>query len=124
MLYSASLVFVGGGLGALCRYLISVAMKAYEVESIYATLAVNALGALLIGCLLGFEWRASLPSELRLLLIVGFCGGFTTFSTFSAELYSMLQAYRYVVACAYILGTNALCLLLLFLGVRILNISN
>lgn len=119
MLYSASLVFAGGGLGALCRYLISVLMKTYELESIYATLTVNALGTLLIGCLLGFEWRASLPSELRLLLIVGFCGGFTTFSTFSAELYTMLQASRYVAACVYILGTNALCLLLLLLGVYI-----
>lgn len=84
------LVFVGGGLGAVLRYLVGLLLPVWEGEGIpWATFAVNALGAFLIGFLMGLSTRGSLSEEYRLLLVVGVCGGFTTYSSFAWELLTL-----------------------------------
>ena len=90
-------VFLGGGLGAVCRYL-ATSFFAVRFGSAfpYGTLFVNVSGSFLMGVLMGllplFPFGDKyLPENLRLLLAVGFLGGFTTFSSFSMETLTLLQ---------------------------------
>ena len=90
-----NILAVGAGsfIGGVARYLVSLAMKGIGKGFPWATLTVNLLGCLLIGLLWGFLSRnASESTSWGLFLTVGLCGGFTTFSTFSKEALTMLQA--------------------------------
>ena len=90
-----NILAVGAGsfIGGVARYLVSLAMKGIGKGFPWATLTVNLLGCLLIGLLWGFLSRnATESTSWGLFLTVGLCGGFTTFSTFSKEALSMLQA--------------------------------
>ena len=94
-------VFLGGGLGAVCRYLAtSLFAVRFGAAFPYGTLFVNVSGSFLMGLLIGvlplLPRDVLLPENLRFLLAVGFLGGFTTFSSFSMETLTLLQ------------GTNAL----------------
>lgn len=88
------LVFVGGGLGAVLRYIITT-QAAMRLSGLFpwGTLIVNTVGSLLMGFIMGFlinrAW--SLGESARLLLAVGFLGGFTTFSSFSMETVTLLK---------------------------------
>lgn len=98
------IVFAGSGLGGVCRYGLShaVALNTGGVIFPWGTFAVNMLGCLLIGVIYGLADRWSvLNPELRLLLTVGFCGGFTTFSSFINEDYMLFGASEFVTAAAY-----------------------
>ena len=85
------LVIAGGGIGSACRYLMSVfANRRFGDSFAWGTMTVNLLGCLLIGFLVGLVDRSILPKAYRLLLITGFLGGFTTFSSFSIESIGMI----------------------------------
>ncbi|MFD0933488.1 fluoride efflux transporter CrcB [Psychroflexus salinarum] len=121
---SALLVFLGGGLGSLARYWIYLFFK-YQVDTkldVYGTLTVNVLGSLLIGFLMGWLLKSetSYPN-LQLLLVVGFCGGFTTFSTFSAENMSLLKNNLYTEFLLYGLGSLLLGVLAVLIGIVIIK---
>lgn len=82
----------GSFVGGAARYLISVAMKSMSRGFPWATLLVNLAGCLIIGLLLGlFSKTSNVGNSWQLFLTVGFCGGFTTFSTFANESFQMLQ---------------------------------
>ncbi len=90
-LLSAFAVFVGAGLGALLRWLLGSRLNPVFPTIPLGTLAANLLGGLLIG--FAITWLArhpNVPPEIRLLIITGFLGGLTTFSTFSAEVVNLL----------------------------------
>ena len=90
-----NILAVGAGsfIGGVARYLVSLAMKGIGKGFPWATLTVNLLGCLLIGLLWGLLNRNATESTFcGLFLTVGLCGGFTTFSTFSKEALTMLQA--------------------------------
>ena len=105
MLKEIVLVGLGGGVGSIMRFLTSkYVCKFFPHELPLATFIVNVAGCLLIGLLIGISSRNNLLAEdIRLLLIVGFCGGFTTFSTFSLENLHLYQAGNYWLLAVYIL---------------------
>ena len=93
------LVGTGGFFGAVSRYLMSGWVHSLLQKPLfpYGTLAVNILGCFLIGLLNGvFETRQIFNPELRLLVFIGFLGGFTTFSTFGYELFSFLRDSQFL----------------------------
>ena len=103
------LVGIGGFAGSILRYLVSVFMIQYCAGSILpaGTFTVNAIGSFLIGILLattgGSGWYY--------LCVTGFCGGFTTFSTFSAEVVNLLRASHYGQSLLYIAASIIVCAL-------------
>lgn len=112
-------VFLGGGLGSICRYGIGLLVGSQN-EFPWATLVANALSSLIIGMMMGYLLsRGTLDSSLRLLGVVGFCGGFSTFSTFSYENYMLLQNQAFLALFLNILGSVSVCLLCIYLGMKI-----
>ena len=88
----ALLVFAGGGAGSVLRYLISRAMASNSGLAFpWGTFTVNVAGCLLLGLLIGWLGAGEQNTQMRLLLAVGFCGGFTTFSAFALENLRLLQ---------------------------------
>ena len=110
------LVGAGSFLGGIARYLISLAMKGLGSSFPWATMTANIVGCLLIGLLWAAFNRVHASSQLNLLLIVGFCGGFTTFSTFSKESLCLLQAGDYLTFALYALGSVVLGIIAVALG--------
>lgn len=110
-------VGAGGALGSIARYaLAGVALGGIHLLGFpLGTLAVNAAGSLLIGILL----EATSSETLGWLLIVGFCGGFTTFSTFSADTVRLLRAGCYNAAAIYVALSVAVCIVFAALGMWI-----
>lgn len=92
MIYSILSIFVGAGLGALLRWGLSLGLNAVFPTIPLGTLAANLIGGYFIGvAAVLFAAKAGLPPELRLFVITGFMGGLTTFSTFSAEVVTLLS---------------------------------
>ena len=107
----------GGAAGSIVRYLLSGGILAGQTLLGFpaGTFTVNAAGSLLIGILL----EASVSETLGWLLIVGFCGGFTTFSTFSADTVRLLRAGCYNAAAVYVALSVAVCIVFAALGMLI-----
>ena len=106
MIRSLLLVGAGSAVGGILRWLLSMWLKWGGRGFPWATFAVNILGCLLIGLLWGWGNR-SLSPQLMLLLSVGLCGGFTTFSTFSKESLILLQGGNYLMFALYVGGSIA-----------------
>ena len=118
MLKSILIVGTGSFLGGALRFVISSLMKGWCASSFpWATLTVNLLGCLLIGVTYGlFARHSSVSHALCLLLTTGFCGGFTTFSTFANEGVQMLQSGNLGAFATYVSMSLVLGMLLVMLG--------
>ncbi|MFC0229597.1 fluoride efflux transporter CrcB [Serratia aquatilis] len=96
MLSSLLAVFVGGGLGSMLRWAVSLKMNPLHQHIPLGTLSVNLLGGFIIGLAMAlFARMTHIDSNLKLLITTGFCGGLTTFSTFSLEVVYLLQDGRF-----------------------------
>ncbi|AFL79897.1 camphor resistance protein CrcB [Aequorivita sublithincola DSM 14238] len=111
------LVFIGGGFGSTLRYLLSSYLNDYENGVPYGTLAANVLGSLLIGIILGLALKnETLSQNTVLFLATGFCGGFTTFSTFAYENHLFLRAGDFMSFALYTFGSFVLGFAMVFFG--------
>jgi CrcB protein len=111
-------VALGGAAGSLLRYGVQRLLPSHSFPT--NTFAVNLAGCLLIGVLWAMVQKGSLGTGGRLLLMTGFCGGFTTFSAFSLEGMQLLQTGRWAQYFFYVLLSVALGLLATFIGYKLL----
>lgn len=111
----------GGLFGSIARYLISHYFSQFSQLSYpWATTIVNLLGSIIIGCLIAlFENGLDISNELKLLIIVGFCGGFTTFSTFSLEFIKLIDKGQFLIATSYLLINVFIGIILCFISYKI-----
>lgn len=99
------LVFVGGGIGSVARYWVGeIALKYYKGNFPIGTLTSNFLACLILGlCVYFFKDKLNSSEWIKYLVLVGFCGGFSTFSTFSVETVKLFQDQFYMLGIANIL---------------------
>lgn len=117
------LVGLGGGVGSVARFLCQRSVSAWYPHAFpFGTLIVNFLGCFLIGLLLGLMEKGNIVKpELRLLLLTGFCGGFTTFSAFAAENIQLLKDGRLLYFTIYLVASVVLGILATFAGLSIVK---
>ena len=119
------LVGAGGFIGSIARYLLSgwVLHHTLGGKFPWSTFVVNVLGCLLIGVLSGMierlEW---FTPQMRLLLLTGLLGGFTTFSAFGLETVFLLRRGEVLIAVAYALSSVAVCVTAVWVGLRMIEL--
>ncbi|NBS18837.1 MAG: fluoride efflux transporter CrcB [Flavobacteriia bacterium] len=115
------LVFVGGGVGTVMRFWMGKLLPYSGKGFPWATFGVNLLGCFIIGLITGFILRNSSENQSSLVLfaVIGFCGGFTTFSSFAFENLSFLRSGAFGTLMAYTLLSLSLGLLMVYLGIWI-----
>jgi fluoride exporter len=116
-------IAIGGATGSVLRYLTSLLVnKFWHNHFPAATLITNILGCFLIGLFIGFLTRNNLQNtNLNYFLLTGFCGGYTTFSTFSAENLNLIQSQNPTQAALYILSSVGLGIFAVWLGLFAAN---
>ena len=119
MIRNLLLVALGGAGGSVLRYMLSNINTSFP----WGTFAVNVLGSFLIGLLVGLMSKGVLSPEMKLLLVTGFCGGFTTFSTFANESFSMMKAGDFLLTALYVGASVIIGILAVWGGMTLSNIS-
>ena len=116
------LVFIGGGLGSVLRFIIGKWLNNTENGIPYGTFAANILGSFLIGLILGYAAKNNNLSESQtLLLATGFCGGFTTFSTFAYENHMLLKSGDFSSFAIYTIASFIVGFLAVFTGMYLVK---
>ncbi len=120
MLVNLGWVALGGALGAASRFLLQrLAHLWLDAGYPWGTFGINVVGCFAIGCLIGASVNQPwFESYGRALLVIGFLGAFTTFSTFSIETINLFEQSRIFSAILYAGGTTVMCLFAAWLGLR------
>jgi CrcB protein len=117
------LVFIGGGFGSVLRYIISRYLNNSESNFPLGTFTANILGSLLIGIIIGFAAKNNtLTQNQTLLLATGFCGGFTTFSTFAYENHVLFKSGDFTSFALYTFASFVIAFLAVFAGIYLSRI--
>ena len=112
------LVFLGGGFGSMLRFILGKYLNSTSSGIPFGTFAANILGSLLIGIILGMAAKNNtISDEYTLLLATGFCGGFTTFSTFAYENHVFLKSGDFMTFFLYTIASFVLGFAAVFLGI-------
>jgi CrcB protein len=121
MIKNVLLAGLGGGLGSMARYLCQKwAYAIYPHHFPWGTFAVNMIGCFLIGIFWGISFRSFESNESwKLFLMVGLCGGFTTFSAFTLEGIGLIREQRLALFFSYVAGSVVLGLLATYIGMKI-----
>lgn len=121
MLNKLQLLALAGAMGTLSRYALSGVVQKFTGSSLpYRTTVVNITGCLAVGILWSlFEGRLNVSSEMRLVILVGFMGAFTTFSTFIFESGQLMRDAQILSAIGFIAVQNIVGILFLFLGMAL-----
>ena len=111
----------GGALGSVARFWLAGTVAALTGPQFpWGTLLINVAGSFVIGwfgAMTGSTGSVNVPGEVRLFVMVGICGGFTTFSSFSLQTLELLQSGEILRAGGYIVGSVVLCVVFVWLGV-------
>lgn len=118
------LIFVGGGFGSITRFVLGKSIQAQLLRTFpFGTLGVNVLASLVLGILVGmFEAKTLINPNYRALIAIGFCGGFSTFSTFSDDTLQLIQNNRLPEALLNVLLNVVMCILATFGGITLAKI--
>lgn len=118
MLLNVLAVFLGGGAGAVARYAAGIlCLNTLKTNLPVATFCVNIVGCFIIGFLyIFFMEKLQVHPAVKFALTVGFCGGLTTFSTFSLELFEMIQNSQFLHAFLYVLFSVIIGIIAVYLG--------
>lgn len=109
-------VFIGGGIGASLRYLLSGSVFDFN-NAFIGTLIINVIGCLFLGFVSYFAVKNDFNNNLKLFLTTGIAGGFTTFSTFSLETFKLFQSNEALIAFSYIFASLFLGLASILIGI-------
>jgi CrcB protein len=108
-------VFIGGGLGSVARYGLSRFMSKWTTDFPWGTFTTNVLASLVLA-LLVYQLPDNLANDwVKLFLITGFCGGFSTFSTFSLEVFQLFNQGNFGMAALYVASSVLLGFVAMFL---------
>lgn len=115
------LIFVGGGLGSVVRFLLGRWVTGlHNLNFPWGTLVVNVVACFVLGLIVGFaDHKQMLSADMRIFWAVGFCGGFSTFSTFSYETLLLFQQTAVMSGIVYVIASVAVCLAATATGVAI-----
>jgi CrcB protein len=117
------LIGTGSFIGGVLRYSLSQFIQTKFLSAFpFGTLGVNILGCFAIGLVFGLSERTNISPEMRLFLATGICGGFTTFSAFSNETFSLMRDGQLLYASAYITSSVLFGLLATFFGYALLKL--
>lgn len=120
MLKNILLIGSGGAIGSICRYIISVYIqKIFAHNFPLGTFAVNILGCFIVGLIFGLIEGHPQQHHLRLLFVIGFCGGFTTFSSFAYENIHLVQSGHNLSMLLYTLGSIVVGFIAVWAGLMI-----
>ena len=114
-------VFIGGGLGSLCRFGVARVAGRWDTQLPLGTIAANILACFILGMIIGWSMKHADQKELQLLLAVGFCGGFSTFSTFALENVQLWQNGAYIPVLANIILSVVICFVSVFTGLKLVG---
>ena len=117
-MFKLLLIALGGAAGTLARYGTATALRGMTERAGFpvGTLVINLAGCFLLGVVNTVVLERGVPDAWRLAVGVGFCGAFTTFSTFGFETLALLREGRYAAAALYVVGSNMLGLVAATLG--------
>lgn len=114
-------VFIGGGLGSLVRFLLGKWVNSFLNSNFpFGTFIINIVACFVLGFIIGLaDQKQILSPAIRLFLVVGFCGGFSTFSAFSSETLTLIQQGQNTTMLLYVLLSVVVCLIATFGGLFI-----
>lgn len=118
MISTWAMVFLGGGLGSIARFGVNRYFENIDSAFPYATFIANFIACFILGMILGLRVSGDINLEKYYLLGVGFCGGFSTFSTFSGEILALIEADKLGLAMLYIAASLIIGVMAVYLGMK------